>query len=79
MSVTFPTWTPPTPMTYRSCAMKSAASRFISVVPDRLRRSENRLWQTDRNVCHLFLHQTDILMHKCLFCPINLLCCLSRE
>jgi hypothetical protein len=35
--------------------------------------------QTDRNVCHLFLHQTDILMHKCLVCPVNRLCCLSRE
>lgn len=80
VSVTFPTWTPPTPMTYRSCAMKSAASRFISVVPDRLRRSENRLRQTNRQECvYLFLHQTDILMLKCLVCPVNRLCCLSRE
>jgi len=80
VSVIFPTWTPPTPMTYRSCAMKSAASRFISVVPDRLRRSENRLRQTNRQECvYLFVHQTVILMHKCLVCPLSRLCCLSRE
>lgn len=39
------TETPPTPITYKSCVMKRAAKRFINVVPERFRRSENKLQQ----------------------------------